>query len=49
MNKISGIWNRVERSLFPLMQERLPSLTAKRRDLALALETIRIEDYVALT
>jgi len=46
MNKISGIWNRVERSLFPHLQECLPEMTAKHRDLVLVLETIRIEDYV---
>jgi hypothetical protein len=46
MDKISGIWNRVERSLFPYLQECLPEMTAKHRDLVLVLETIQIEDYV---
>ena len=46
MDKISGIWNRVQQSLFPHLQECLPEMSAKHRDLVLVLETIRIEEYV---
>lgn len=47
MDKISGIWSRVQRSLFPQLQECLPEMSSKHRDLVLVLETIRIEEYVA--
>lgn len=46
MDKISGIWSRVQQSLFPHLQECLPEMSARHRDLALVLETIRIEEYV---
>ena len=46
MDKITGIWDRVQRSLFPHLQECRPALTAKHRDLVLLLETVRIEEYV---
>lgn len=46
MDKIAGIWSRVQRSLFPHLQECLPALSAKQRDLALVLEALRIEEYV---
>lgn len=46
MDKISGIWSRVQRSLFPHLQECLPEMSAKHRDLVLVLEAIRIEEYV---
>lgn len=46
MDKISGIWSRVQRSLFPRLEECLPEMTGKHRDLVLVLETIRIEEYV---
>lgn len=46
MDKIAGIWSRVQRSLFPELRECLPALSAKHRDLVLVLETVRIEEHV---
>ena len=46
MDKIAEIWNRVERSLFPHLEECLPSVTQKHKELVLILETLRVEDYV---
>jgi len=46
MDKIAGIWNRVQRNLFPHLQECLPLVTARHRDLAAVLEAVRIEDHV---
>ena len=46
LDKIAGIWSRVQRSLFPHLQECLPILTAKHRDLVLVLETVRVEEHV---
>lgn len=46
MDKIAGIWSRVQRSLFPHLQECLPALTEKHREVVLVLETMRIEEYV---
>lgn len=46
MDKIAGIWNRVQRSLFPHLQECLPALAERHREVVLVLETIRIEEYV---
>jgi hypothetical protein len=47
MDKIAGIWSRVQRSLFPYLEECLPVLSQKHRDLVLVLETVRIEEYLA--
>jgi hypothetical protein len=46
VDKIAAIWSRVQRSLFPFLQECLPALAAKHRELVLVLETVRIEDFV---
>ena len=46
MDKIAGIWSRVQRDLFPHLEECLSVLTARQRDLVLALETIRVEEHV---
>jgi hypothetical protein len=46
VDKIAEIWDRVERSLFPHLQECLPALSQKHMDLVLVLETLRIEDHV---
>jgi len=46
MDKISGIWSRVQRSLFPHLEECLPAMTGKHRELVLVLETVRIEEHV---
>ena len=46
MDKIAEIWYRVERSLFPHLEESLPDMTKKHRDLVLVLETVRIEEHV---
>ena len=46
MDKIAEIWNRVERSLFPHLQECLPIMTQRHRLVVLVLEVVRIECYV---
>lgn len=46
MDRIAEIWSRVERSLFPHLQECLPVLTQKHRDLVWVLETVRVEEHV---
>lgn len=45
MDKIAGIWSRVQRVLFH-MEECLPPLTEQQRRLVEVLEVIRIEDHV---
>ena len=47
MDKIAQIWNRVERKLFPHLNECLDEVTQKHHDLAMALEVLRIEEQVA--
>lgn len=47
MDKISGIWSRVQRSLFPYLEECLPELSDRHRKLALVLETVRVEDNIS--
>lgn len=46
MDNIAEIWYRVERSLFPYLEECLPEMNEKHRDLVMVLETVRIEEYV---
>ena len=46
MDKIAEIWNRVERSLFPYLNECLPAMTEKHYELAWVLEAVRIEEHV---
>jgi hypothetical protein len=46
VDKIAEIWNRVERSLFPHLQECLPVMTHRHRQLVLVLEVVRIEEHV---
>ena len=46
MHKIAEIWSCVERSLFPHLQECLPAVTEKHREVAWVLESIRIEEHV---
>lgn len=46
MDKIAQIWDRVERRLFPHLNECLDKMTQKHHDLAAALEVIRIEEHV---
>jgi len=46
MDKIAEIWSRVQRSLFPDLQECLPLMTEKHRRLVYVLEVVRIEDHV---
>lgn len=43
---ISGFWDRVEGSLFPSLQERLPLMTETHRRLVLVLEIVRVEEHV---
>ena len=46
MDKIAEIWNRVERSLFPHLQECLPLMTQRHRLLAMVLDVVQIERFV---
>lgn len=47
MDKIAEFWNRVQRCLFPHLQECLPLVTEKHRQLAAVLELVRIEEHVS--
>lgn len=47
MDKIAEIWSRVERSLFPHLEECLPEMTEVHRRVVLALEVVRIEERVS--
>jgi len=44
---IAGFWARVERSLFPHLEESLGPLTDKQKRLVAILELVRIEEHVA--
>lgn len=46
MDKIAEIWNRVQRQLFPHLEECEPSLTDDEKQLATVLEIVRPEEYV---
>jgi hypothetical protein len=46
MDKIAQFWDRVERRLFPHLEECLPAMTEKHRQLVLILEFVRVEDHV---
>ena len=46
MNNIAGIWNRINRCLFPHFNECLPGMTETHLRLATVLEVIRIEEHV---
>jgi hypothetical protein len=46
MDKIAQFWNRVEMSLFPHLEECLPEMTEKHRQLILVLEFVRVEEQV---
>jgi hypothetical protein len=46
MDRIAEFWSRVERSLFPHLEECLPEQTEKHRELALVLELVRVEEHV---
>lgn len=46
MSKISHVWNHIQRSLFPFLEEELDPLNEKQRKLVAILELIRIEDFV---
>lgn len=46
MDKISQIWNRVQKTLFPYLQDCLPNITDGHMRLAAVLEVIRIEEHV---
>jgi len=45
MYKLSPIWSNISKELFPRIEEVLPPLLEKQRDLIAVLELIRIEDY----
>jgi len=47
VDKIAEIWTRVERSLFPHLEECLPEMTKVHRQVVLTLEVVRIEEHVA--
>lgn len=46
VDKIAEIWSRVERNLFPYLQECLPEMTLRHKRVVTVLEVVRIEDYV---
>lgn len=46
LNSLAGFWSRVERSLFPQLEESLGPLTDKLKQLVAILELIRIEEFV---
>jgi len=45
MQTISSIWDRIQRSLFPFLEEELGPLTEYHKKLAAILEVVRIEDF----
>lgn len=45
MYKLSPIWSNISKELFPRIEEVLPPLLEKQRDLIAVLELIRIENY----
>ncbi len=53
MNKLqeglSQYWLKIQGSLFPWLSEALGEGTAKRQQLVMILEVIRIEDYLPVT
>ena len=46
MQTISSIWNGIQRSLFPFLEEELGPLTPYHMELAAILEVIRTEDWI---
>jgi len=46
MSKISHVWDHIQTTLFPFLEEELDPLTEKQKKLAAILELIRIEDFV---
>jgi transposase len=49
MTILSSIWERIQRSLFPFLEEELGPLTEKQQKLVSILEIIRIEDSISYT
>ena len=49
MTVLSSIWCRIQRTLFPFLEEELGPLTEKQRKLVSILEIIRIEDSIIYT
>ena len=49
MTVLSSIWERIQRSLFPFLEEELGPMTEKQRKLVSILEIIRIEDSIKYT
>ena len=49
MTVLSSIWERIQRSLFPFLEEELGPLTEKQQKLVSILEIIRIEDSISYT
>jgi len=46
MTVLSSIWERIQRSLFPFLEDELGPLTEKQQELISILEIIRIEDSI---
>src|SRR3990172_10707134 len=46
MDKIAEFWSRVQRSLFPHLEECLPEMTEVHRQVVLAVEVVGIEEHV---
>ena len=43
---ISDYWQKIQGTLFPLLEEELPPLTQKQQHLVSILEVLRIEEFV---
>ena len=46
MKKISHVWDHIQGTLFPILEERLDPLTESQRQLIATLELVRIEEFV---
>ena len=49
MTVLSSIWERIQSSLFPFLEEELGPMTEKQQKLVSILEIIRIEDSIVYT
>ena len=47
MAVLSSIWEGIQRSLFPFLEEELGPMTEKQQKLVSTLEIIRIEDSIS--
>lgn len=49
LGRLSNIWNNIQGSLFPFLEEELDPLTEKQQQLIAILELIRIEEFIPKT